>query len=250
MQFLKLRHLRNVGLLAIALLVSLIAATLVSGAPAGGVDFAVLAGGNIPVGDFGRKTDIVAPIADGTYSARGGGARSGFGIRVDAEAEVRPGIFVGGELGYLRNGADASELQSLEPDLEEIDAAWGIIHVGAFTRMIVYHTPAFDLYLRAGAGIANVDNHFDATVYVPFAPARLESSFDLGNHFFVNVGAGGDYRISQRVSLVAAFGFMDVFTDGARATVSRLGLDLTGTQEFDIQSLEIMAGVRFSPGPW
>ena len=227
------------------------ATTLVAEALAAQFDLALLAVGGVPLGDFGRKTDIVEPQPDRTYAALGGGARNGFGMNLEMEAEVRPAVFVGGRLGYLRNSADASEIQrkGLMPGLEEINAAWGIIYASLFTRMVAYDSRAFDMYVRAGLGIASVKNYFDATYHLPwFGRGRAASSFDLGNHFFMSGGIGSEYRISRSVSLVTEFSLTHLFTNGAEATASYGGFSLTGTQKFDIQALEIMTGMRISFG--
>lgn len=239
------------GFPEIVLLACLVSAALISDAVATDVNLAVLGGGSIPIGDFGRKTNVIEIAPHDSYRASGGAGKGGFVIDVEAEAEVKSRIFAGARFGYMWNPADASEIQGsgLLPEGLKLDVSWTVIFAAAFTRLVVYDSPAFDLYARAGVGLAAVKNNFEATLEEPFfLRGRLESSFDLGSHFLLNAGAGGEYKIKPNISLVAEVGLIDVFTDGARATAEFSGFSLNGTQAFDIQSLEIVAGLRLAMG--
>ena len=70
------------------------------------------------------------------------------------------------------------------------------------------------------------------------------SSFDLGNCLFLAGGLGIEYEMSQNISLLTEFSLNQLFSDGSEATASYGSYRLTGTQKFNIQNLETMAGVR------
>jgi hypothetical protein len=87
-------------------------------------------------------------------------------------------------------------------------------------------------------------NSFDVTFMSQGYTAITTSDFALGNHLTFTAGMGIEYRLRERLWLLAELRLNQVFSDGAEATASIGGTGLAGTQRFDTQCLEIVAGVR------
>ena len=223
-------------------------------APAGALDFnlAASAGSAVPLGDFAKTTGIIEPLPDSDgYSAVGGAAESGFGFNMEIDVGLVPRIFVGGEFGYSRHNADAADLlesglAGLASFVENVDVTWTFTLLGGFARVIVVDTPVFDLYGRVGIGVAKVKNTFDIVLDVPLVgEAEFTSDFDLGSVVYLAGGIGGEFRIAGPVSLTGELRLKHVQTDGAEATATFSDYEITGTQNFNTRTLDVLVGLRF-----
>lgn len=212
-------------------------------------DLTISGGPGFPVGDFGKKTDIIEPSLQG-YGAVGGAAETGFGFNVELEVKVLPRVFVGGRFGYLRHGADATDImenliEPVAPDVEDVEALWTLTSLGVFGRVVALDLPFLDLYGRLGMGTASMKNTFDVVSEVaPGVTVTLTSDFDMGNQFFFAFAVGAEYQVFPMFCLVTELRFTHVLSDGAEATSSFGQYRFTGIQKFDTQIFDIMVGVR------
>jgi hypothetical protein len=230
----------------------LLGAALIAQVHAAEFNLSVSAGGAVPVGDFGKKTDIIGSTSGSdSYSAVGGAAETGFGFDVELEAGVARRVFVGGTFGYSRHSADAKDLiesgiPSLASLVKGVDAAWTFSCLGGFVRVVALESPTLSLYGKLGIGMAKVKNTFDVTLDLgPFGESTFTSDFNLGNQIYLTGGLGGEYRVFERVWLVGEVRLKHVNTDGAEATAHFSEYEITGAQNFNTRSLDIMAGLRF-----
>jgi hypothetical protein len=229
----------------------LLGIVLVAQARAAEFNLTVSAVSAVPFGDFAKKTGIVEATSDSTYSAVGGAAESGFGFNVEIDVRVVPRVFVGGEFGYSRHNADATDLvenglSDLAPFVKNLDATWTFSSLGCFARVIALDTPVFGLYGRVGIGVAKVKNSFDVVLDVPLmGEAQFTSDFDLGNVLYLTGGVGGEFKVAGWASLVGELRLRHVNTDGAKATAAFSTYEITGTQNFQTQTFDIVIGLRF-----
>ncbi len=210
-------------------------------------DFGVRAGSSVPVGNFSDKKDIVTPKGT-SYKATGGGAQTGFAFDIELGVGVHDRMTVGGYYGYSRCDADASDLceKLIKPhvDVESIDANWTLTYLGLFARFDGVQTDKLSLFGKLGMGMVKVTNSFDLNLAAG-APVRTESGeFDLGNQFHIGIGFGLEYGFLSKASLVAEIGFRHIFSKGASASTTVLMAEITGEQQFNIETLSISAGVR------
>jgi hypothetical protein len=235
--------------IAIAVIGSLLLLAAGSQAYATRFNLTISGAAGLPVGDFGKKTDIIE-AGFGGYSALGGAAEAGFGFSVELEVEATSRVFIGGRFGYSRHDADATDImetliQPAAPEVEDVEALWTLTGLGVFCRVVAVDLPTLDLYGRLDMGAVGMKNTFDVVSEMAAdVTTTLTSDFDMGNQFFFAGGVGAEYRIHPRFSLVGELRITHVLSDGAEATSSFGQYSFTGIQEFDTQVLDIMIGVR------
>lgn len=241
-------------------ILSVVVAILITGCTAlpliaAEVNFAATVAGAIPVGAFAEKENVIDQ-ADYGWSARGGWAKTGFGLNLELETRVAKVVMAGFRFGYLKYGADPADVQAYINDIldragtggevTELDATWTHAFMSFPFRFIARDFESGKTYVRLEIGWVKVNNGFDGNIRLEIPPVETSfaSEFDLGNQFFLAVGAGIDFRVWDKYAIITEVKYNHIFSDGSEASTSIMGTVVRAVQRFDTQTVEIAVGLR------
>jgi opacity protein-like surface antigen len=211
--------------------------------------------GAFPVGAFAEKENIIDQAPYG-WSARGGGAETGFGFNLELETRIAKVVMAGFRFGYVKYGADAADVRAyindilsrLDPsgEVTALDATWTHTFMSFPFRFIARDFSSGRTYVRLDIGWVKATNGFDGNIRFDDPPGEtgFASEFNLGNQFFLAVGAGLDIRVGEKYAVITEVRYTHIFSDGSEATASVAGSVIRAEQRFDTQTVEVAVGVR------
>ena len=228
-----------------------------SGVPAlaADVNFGAMLVGAIPIGPFSDEESIIDQSAYG-WSARGGGAGTGFGFELLLETRISKITWAGLRFEYAECGADAGEAMSsinglletagLDSTVTGLDASWAQTYIGFPFRFIARDFKSGCTYVRFDIGWVKIINTYEGTVTSanPRGGSSFNSEFNFGNQFFLVGGLGVDFRAGDKIAVTAEVRYSHVFLSGAEATASMAGQIVQVGQSYDMRTVEIAVGVR------
>jgi opacity protein-like surface antigen len=219
------------------------------------VNFGATVTGAIPVGAFAEKENIIDQARYG-WSARGGGANTGFGFNLELETRIAKVVMAGFRFGYVKYGADAADVRAYINDILDrfesgaevtaLDASWTHTFMSFPFRFIARDFKSGKTYVRLDVGWVKVSNSFDGSIRSEDPPGEssFASDFNLGNQFFLALGAGVDFRVGKNYAIITEVRYNYIFSDGAEATTSVVGTGIRAEQRFNTQTVEIAVGLR------
>jgi len=230
-----------------------------STAGAAEVNFGGTIVGAFPVGAFADTEGIIGQSPYG-WRAIGGAAGTGFGFNLELETRVGKVTWVGLRFGYVKYGADATDLRnyinsvpdtsSTPQEVTAMDGTWTNTFISFPFRFIARDFQSGNAYLKFDIGWVKVTNSYEGTVRLGDPPADnpFTADFKLGNQFFLAGGVGVDFRVGKSLAIIAEVRYNYIFLGGAEAT-STVGLrTIRSVQDFNPQTVEVVVGVRIPLG--
>lgn len=223
------------------------------------VNFNATLVGAIPVGAFAEKEHIISQSSYG-WTATGGAAGMGLGLNLELETRVGKVTWVGLRFGYVKHGADATDLKNFvnsipdtsatAGDVTAMDGTWTQTFISFPVRFIARDFESASTYLRFDIGWVKVTNSYEGTVSSGDPPAErsFASDFKFGNQFFLAGGVGVDFRVGKSLAITAEVRYSHVFLRGAEATSSVGTKVARAVQDFDMRTVELVVGVRIPLG--
>ncbi len=214
--------------------------------------------GAFPIAAFAEKDGIIHQAPYG-WSARGGGAETGFGFNLELETRVGKVTWVGFRFGYVRHGADASGVKDFVngvPDtsgtrgeITALDGAWACTSIGLPVRFVARDYKWGTTYLKLDVGWTRVTCSYDGVMDEPTGTERpVEAQFGYGNQFFLSGGLGADFRVGKALAVIAEVKYYYTYTRGAEATSTIAGSVIRSQLYYDTQTVEVLVGVRMPLG--
>lgn len=242
---------------SLALIVSaVIASSAASPAGAAEVNFNGTLVGAFPVGAFAEKDGIIKQASYG-WSALGGAAGTGLGFNLELETKIGKVTWVGFRFGYVKYGADATEVMDfinsrpdtsgVEDEISALDATWTHTFMSFPVRFVAREFKSGSTYLRFDIGWVRVTNSYEGTYRVESPPAEQPVEFEIkfGNQFFLGGGVGADFRVGKSVAILAEVRYNYIFFSGAESVATTPGEDpFRVLSRFDAQTVEVVVGVR------
>jgi len=214
---------------ALALILTLFACALAAGSGLKGRSaFTGMGHLGLPLGDFADE--------------KKGMARTGFGFGLNLEHFLSDHFALGGSFSYLAFGSRAEHLEEevrhiLYQELQrwyEVDAdvKQELPTFGVFGKYLISPHSRACPYAKLGLGLGKYSLTGDAQVNG--WDAEASASFD--SKFYVNVGPGILYRMSEDVALVFEVTYVQVFTDEAESEAAITAGTYTLEEDYELES--------------
>ena len=187
--------------------------------------------------------------------AKKGMARTGYGFGINLEYFLSDHFALGGSFSYLVFGSKTGRFEEKVRYLiyqelgrwYEVDAdvKQELPTFGVFGKYLVWPYSRACPYAKLGMGFGKYSLTGDAKVN----GWNAEASASFDSKFYVNVGPGILYRMSEDVALVFEVTYLQVFTDGteseAAITAGTYELKEDWGLDFDTQYFGLYGGVCF-----